>query len=375
MNIVPRQYQIKAVTLATQALQITKKALVVLATGLGKTITSALVAKKLKARRVLFLVHNNFILDNAVKEYRKVFGEDTTFAVYNGLSKNGAFDAQVVFASFQTMVGNLVHWNRKHFDLVVVDESHHSQAETYRTVIQHFNARKLGITATPDRADLLDIRKIFGQEVISITLEEAIAKGWLPRIEYHVVTDDGFDEEVLQQISKEVLKENKRISLDELNRRVFIKARDQKIADIIHGYDDKTLVFCRNIAHADHFRTFLRLSATFHSQTSMQSRDSWKKNQKVLEDLHDGLLLRVLAVNAFNEGVNVPSIGLVVFLRTTDSETIFRQQLGRGRSCICHHIYCRAICNFIGHFIYQSICRFAVVSTGATPGCEGCAAS
>ena|SRR5579872_6331827 len=330
MLIVPRKPQALAIVKVVPALRKHKRALVVLATAIGKTITSALIARKLKAKRVLFLVHNNFILENSLKEYKKVFGESRTYALYNGLFKDGAATADFVFASLQTMGKNLCNWKRNYFDLIVVDESHHAQAETYRCVIEYFTGPRLGITATPDRMDLLDIRKLFGEEVINIPLEEAIAKGWLPHIEYHVVTDDGFDEAVLAQILKEVLEENRRISMDELNRSVFVRARDKKVASIIEGYDEKTLIFCRNITHADHFRTFLKLSATFHSQTGRHAKETWHKNQAVLQSLRDGLLLRVLAVNAFNEGVDVPSIGLVVFLRTTDSDTIFKQQLGRG---------------------------------------------
>ena len=330
MTIVPREPQALAIAKAIPALQKKKRALVVLATALGKTIASALIAKRLKVRKVLFLVHNNFILDKALKEYQKVFGESRTYAIYNGLTKDGALEADFVFASFQTMGGNLDNWRRKHFDLVVVDESHHAQANTYRPVIEYFLAMRLGITATPNRADLLDIRKLFGKEVINISLEEAIARGWLPRIEYHVVTDDGFDEEALARLTQEVLKEGKRISMEEINRRVFVTARDEKISEIIEGYDEKTLIFCRNVAHAENFRPYLKSSRVFHSKTGRHAKDTWNQNKETLDDLGNGLILRVLAVNAFNEGVDVPSIGLVVFLRTTDSETIFLQQLGRG---------------------------------------------
>ncbi|HEY4480445.1 MAG TPA: integrase repeat-containing protein [Candidatus Paceibacterota bacterium] len=330
MEIVPREYQKNAVNLAVKTLKETSRALVVLATGLGKTITSALIAKKRKARQILFLAHNNFILDNSVREYRKVFGDKPGFATYNGLSRDSVKDANIVFASFQSMGIYLKDWRQDHFDLMVVDESHHSQAPTYRPVVEYFKCPRIGITATPNRSDLLDIRELFGHEVIDVTLEEAIAKGWLPRIEYHLVTDDGFDEKELQKIAKEVLVDHRRISLDELNRRVFVRARDQKIADIIHGYDEKTVVFCRNIPHANNFCQFLRLADTFHSKKGKYQADTWKKNRAVLENLRNGLLLRVLAVNAFNEGVDVPTLGLLVFLRVTDTENVFHQQLGRG---------------------------------------------
>jgi hypothetical protein len=188
----------------------------------------------------------------------------------------------------------------------------------------------LGITATPNRTDLQDIRAIFGEEVITISLEEAIARGWLPKIEYHIMTDEGFDEEVLAQITQEVFQEHRRMSMDELNSRVFVRARDEKIAHKIMEFDEKTLIFCRNINHADHFCPFLSSAETLHSRTGRSSMETWAKNREILESLRHGELNRVLAVNALNEGVDVPAVGLEVFLRTTDSENVFFQQLGRG---------------------------------------------
>ena len=301
-----------------------------LPTGLGKTITSAFIAQKVKARRVLFLVHNNFILENSMKEYVRVFGESHTYALYNGLSKNGAADADFVFASFQTMGGNLSEWSKDHFDLLIVDEGHHAHAETYRPVIEHFTCPRLALTATPDRGDLQNIREIFGDEVVNITLEEAVARGWLPRIEYHVITDESLDDAALQEIMREIRESKKRFTMAEVNRRIFIKKRDEEIARIINGYNEKAIVFCASIHHAEGLSEFLNLSSTFHSEVGENQKDTWDQNQTTLTALKNGTTLRVCAVNAFNEGIDVPSIGLVAFCRVTGVPTIFRQQLGRG---------------------------------------------
>jgi superfamily II DNA or RNA helicase len=116
----------------------------------------------------------------------------------------------------------------------------------------------------------------------------------------------------------------------EVNRRIFIRKRDQEIARIINGYREKAVVFCASIDHAERMKASLKRSGTFHSQKGSNQQDTWYRNQVVLECLNDGTLLRVCAVNAFNEGVNVPSVGLVAFCRVTDTVTVFRQQLGRG---------------------------------------------
>ena len=330
MKIVPRQQQVGAIQLASNALRKAHKALVVLATGLGKTITSAFIAQKVKARRVLFLVHNNYILENSLAEYRRVFGDSRTYALYNGLSKNGADNADLVFASFQTMGGNLSDWSKNHFDLLIVDEGHHAHAETYRPVIEYFTCSRLGLTATPDRGDLQDIREIFGNEVVNISLEEAIARGWLPRIEYHVITDESLDENALQKIMEEIKHSKKRFTMAEVNRRIFIKKRDEEIARIINGYGEKAIVFCASIPHAERLSKSLELAASFHSEVGESQADTWDQNQATLTALRNGTIRRVCAVNAFNEGIDVPSIGLVAFCRVTGVLSIFRQQLGRG---------------------------------------------
>jgi len=322
-KIVPRHYQKQPIRAARQALKKTGRALVVLATGLGKMLTSALVWHGFTRGRGLFLVHNNGILEHALKEYRRVYGENERFALFNAYSKD-VKGADAVFATFQTMRRNLKRFPRNYFKWMTVDETHHSQATTYRPVIEHFSCPRLGITATPDREDLLDIRELFGEEVVNVTLEEAIARGWLPPIEYHLVTDDGFDEKALKRLAHEVLEEGERLSLEELNRRIFIKARDEKVARIIEKHGMKTIIFCRNITHAEHFKKFLKSAEVYHS------RKMPEENRQVLDNLRSGKTRRVLAVNAFNEGIDVPDVGLVVFYRATESETIFRQQLGRG---------------------------------------------
>jgi superfamily II DNA or RNA helicase len=331
MNIILRIYQEWATKAALKGLRgCLKRALVVLATGLGKTLTAAFITKKFSAKRTLFLVHNNFILKHAMDEFRRVFDENTKMAVYNGISKKGVKDAHIVFATWQTMGANLKQWDRNHFGLIIVDEAQHTEAYTYRPTVDYFTGAKLGITATPDRTDDTDIRDVFGQEVINITLEEAIARGWLPRIEYHVVTDESLDDDALQKIAAEIRKSKRRFTMAEVNRRIFIKKRDVEIARIINGYDEKAIVFCNSIRHAERMKKPLRLAATFHSEKGVSQKDTWDQNQATLDALKNGIIRRLCAVNAFNEGVNVPSIGLVAFCRVTGVVTIFRQQLGRG---------------------------------------------
>jgi len=331
MQIVPRIYQKLSITKALKALKLTGKALVVMATGLGKTITSALIVKDSKAKRTLFLVHNNFILDHAIDDFRLIFNEKKVkMRIYNGLFREGVEDADIVFASWQTMSKKLRQWRRQHFDLVVVDEAHHTEAEKWKPVVRYFIAKKLGITATPDREDEADIRETFGDEVVNIPLEEAIARGWLPSVEYHIVTDESLDDHALQVLALEIRQGKKRFTMAEVNRRIFIKKRDEEIAKIINGYKEKALVFCGDITHANSVAGFLENARPFHSKTQKSSRKTAERNRETLGMLSTGEITRVTAVNAFNEGVNVPSIGLIGFCRVIGVLNIFRQQLGRG---------------------------------------------
>jgi superfamily II DNA or RNA helicase len=327
VKITPRPYQTLAINAGLKGLRSKgkKKALVVMATGLGKMLTSAMTAKKFCPKdKILFLVHDNSIIDHAIEEWKLVFGENMSYAVYNGFSKNGATSAQIVFTTWQTMGNNLKTWKKNHFDLVVVDEAHHTEAETYAPTVRYFFAPKIGFTATPDREDGTDIRNVFGKEVINISLEEAIARGWLPRIEYHVVMDESLDNNALQKIVQEIRDGHKRFTMAEVNRRLFIKKRDNEIARIIGGYTEKSIVFCASIPHAECMAKALPLATAFHSKKSRDTR------RQILTNLKNGTLRQVTAVDAFNEGVDVPSIGLAAFGRVTGSRRIFLQQLGRG---------------------------------------------
>lgn len=169
MKITARSYQRLATRAALEALRSSlKRALVVMATGLGKTLTAAFITKAFRAKRVLFLVHNNFILEHAMSEFHLIFGSEVKMVAYNGMSKRrGIQKANFVFATWQTMGQNLKKWARNHFDLIIVDEAHHERASTYKPVTSYFTGAKLGITATPDRMDKRDIRDVFGPEVVT----------------------------------------------------------------------------------------------------------------------------------------------------------------------------------------------------------------
>jgi superfamily II DNA/RNA helicase len=208
----------------------------------------------------------------------------------------------------------------------VVDESHHSQAETFAEVINYFKPKyKLGMTATPDREDQADIRDIFGQEVVSLGLPEAIAKGWLTPIDYRLLSD-GLDEEKIRAVCKEVLEDNIRLTEKQINEKIFIKIRTEEQCKIVQKFSktQKAIVFCENLEHLHHVTSILPSSVTIHSEQTA------KVNESNFELFKNGYVQHVIVVDKFNEGIDVPDTELLVFLRATNSQRIFLQQLGRG---------------------------------------------
>lgn len=323
--ITPHPYQEGAIVIIRTALSSGGRALVVMATGLGKTIVGAFsVVDLVKLGRGLFLCHLNDALEQALKQFREVLGEEARLGVFHGEKKHWE-EVDILFASFQT----LTEWKKAFFEdefrYVIVDESHHGQAPTYKQVIEYFKPKELlALTATPDRMDQKDIREIFGHEVVNIPLEEAIAKGWLAEVEYHLITDN-LNRSRLQEICRNVLTHGKKISMRQLNETIFIEARDDKVAEIILSYGrKKTIVFCENVRHSDNFQAFLPGSRVFHSKKMSA------ENSETLEAFRKGECQCVLVVNKMNEAIDIPDAELIVFLRCTDSKTIFLQQLGRG---------------------------------------------
>lgn len=303
------------------------RALIVMASGLGKTVTMAFDAKNYRERhgggRVLFLCHNNDILYQAKSTFQAVNGMDHTYGYYHGEEKC-LHSVDFLFASFQTMDLSRELFDPTEFAYIVVDESHHSQADTFRATLEYFRPKfLLGATATPDRLDMLDIREIFGKEVYYLPLEEAMARRLVTPVDYRLLTDEIVKESMLE------LSDKTRVSLAELNRKIFLPRRDEEIAKILARHtadieDPRVMIFCTSIKHCEHLSQFIPESFAIHSLIPERER------AVKLEMFRQGVIGTVLTVNAFNEGIDIPQANVVVFLRSTTSNTVFLQQLGRG---------------------------------------------
>lgn len=302
--------------------------LVVMAMGLGKTVVVAFDAKRHFAAgggKLLYLCHMTDILYQARSEFEAIIGGGKSFGFFHGEEKKMQ-EVDCLFATFETMANWLDLFTPTEFDYIIVDESHHSHAETYFRTIQHFKPKfLLGLTGTPDRLDRKDIQSIYGKPLFNLSLEEALGKGYLTPVNYRILTDEISLEEIVNTPERRWSIH----SLKALNRKIFIPKRDEEIANIIarHTQDiagAKTIVFCPSVRYCDHLTEYISDGLPIHSYIPGKERDVR------LEMFRQDMLDTVLTVNCLNEGIDIPRANVLVFLRSTVSKAVFLQQLGRG---------------------------------------------
>ena len=305
------------------------RALVVLATGLGKTYLAALdIAEWAKSHgrlpRVLVLAHREELLFQAAKTLRRLLWERAPrFGWFSG--SRADLEGDVVFASVQKLSRpeHLARLSRDRFDYVVVDEVHHGTALSYRSILDRIDPGfLLGLTATPERADGADVLGLFDDHVAyRADLGTGIQRKLLVPFSYHGLRDDTDFQKVPFR--------NRRFDPAELGRAVDNEPRFLKMLAAWQEHPgSRTLVFCCTIAHAEHARDFL-LSKGVRAEAVHSGRASAPREQS-LADLVAGKLEALCTVDLFNEGVDLPDVDRVVMLRPTESPVVFLQQLGRG---------------------------------------------
>lgn len=325
---IPYAYQSECLDRLAQARRSGRtQALVIMASGLGKTVTAALDVRSWFEKhdgRMLYLCHQNDILEQARTTFELVLGSGRTYGYFHGREKDRR-PVSCLFASFQTMRQR--KWQKKfqpdEFDYIVVDESHHGPARTYRPVLEYFKPKfLLGITATPERTDLQDIRRIYGDEVYSLPLDEALARELLTPVSYYLVTDELQNLKILDTpVGK--------LSIKKLNKQLFVPQRDEEIARIIKRHttvieNPRLMIFGPSIAYCDRFGEYFPGSFPIHSK--QPHREQYAR----LSAFRQGRVNTALTVDKFNEGIDIPDANAIVFLRSTASRRIFFQQLGRG---------------------------------------------
>lgn len=258
------------------------RALVHMATGLGKTTVAAVDAlryiKEHPGAKGLFLAHTNEIVDQARERFSFFFGDSHTTGAFRE-GKSDVENPDFLFSTLQTMKDRTWMFDSNTFDYVVVDESHHGKADTFEKTIVHFEPKfLLGITATPDRVDLRQIRELFGYEVYSKTLAEALAEGLLAKVDYRIVMDD---------IVRDALDRDFR-SIAEVNHALFVPKRNEEVANIIGDHmeeveNPKTIVFCKSIAAAKELAEYMPDAVILHSNLSQNQR------KRVLQQFRGGV--------------------------------------------------------------------------------------
>jgi len=294
--------------------------LVVLATGLGKTWLSAFDSKGF--RRVLFVAHRDEILGQALANYRVIRPHDS-LGRYTGAEKVPT--AAVLFASIQTLSRqvHLDRFGREQFDYIVVDEFHHAEARTYRRLIDYFRPKfLLGLTATPERTDGADLLALCDNNLVyRCDLTEGIRRGLLCPFRYFGVPDT--------VDYRNIPWRNKKFDENELTKAVATQVRAANALDQYRKRAGRgTLAFCVSQRHADFMAEYLTEHGV--SAKAVHAGSTSAPRAESLEELQDGTLSVLCAVDIFNEGVDVPALDTVMMLRPTESRIVWLQQFGRG---------------------------------------------
>lgn len=324
--------------------------LLVAATGTGKTVIAALDYKRLAEQggsrpSLLFVAHRKEILEQSCRTYREVLGDADFGELYVGGVRPERW--QHVFASVQSLNAyGISNIPADAFEVVVIDEFHHAEAVTYRRILDHLAPRELlGLTATPERGDGVDVRAFFeGRTAAELRLWDALKADLLTPFHYFGVAD-GMD---LRRVdwkagAYDVGELSNLFTGNDARAHIILKALRDKIADLDAM---KALGFC---VSQDHARYMARVfnDAGIRASTVLGTTSALERTQGV-EDLRSGRVQALFTVDVFNEGVDVPAINTVLFLRPTESSTIFLQQLGRGLRRATDKAVLTAL-DFVGH--------------------------
>ncbi|MEG2633721.1 MAG: DEAD/DEAH box helicase family protein, partial [Oscillospiraceae bacterium] len=299
----------------------TSRALVVAAAGSGKTYLAAFDALNFNPKRLLYIVHEGSILKKSLETFQDVFGSNVSYGIYSGTSKE--CDTDFVFATNVTMSKTLDLFRKDEFDYIIIDECHHATAETYKRIISYFEPEfLLGLTATPERMDNQDVFEMFDQNVpYELRLRDAINNDLVVPFHYFGIRDTLVDYG---------------LSAGEERRMIAQLANDKHcefISEQIERHRPqgklKALAFCRNVTHA---RMMCEALGERYNTAYLTGRNDIGERIRAYNDLQsDSAELEILfTVDILNEGVDIPGVNMVLFLRPTESSTIFIQQLGRG---------------------------------------------
>lgn len=297
------------------------KALLISATGTGKTYLSAFDVKKFGPEKTLFLAHREKILKQAMESFKKVLGKDINAGILSGSSKD--FSSDYLFSTVNMMSRKDVQekFSKDEFDYIIIDESHRAAAESYKKIVGYFKPEfLLGMTATPERTDEENVFEIFDYNIAyEIRLKQALEENILCPFHYYGITDiDGREDyDDLRKVSP-------------AERAGFVAEKIE-----IYSYDNKRkrgLMFCSTVeeckALSEEFNKLGYRTVPLSGEDSEEKREEMIKRLEMEEG--EKALDYILSVDILNEGVDIPSLNQIIMLRPTQSPIVFVQQLGRG---------------------------------------------
>lgn len=300
------------------------KALLISATGTGKTYASAFALQDQNPKKALFLVHREQIAKQALQSYKNVFKDTKTFGLLSGNSKD--INVDYLFATMQTMSKKEVYssFDPNTFDTIIIDEAHRIGAKSYQEIMEYFKPKFwLGMSASPERTDDFDVYAAFDHNIAyEIRLQQTLEENLLCPFHYFGITDFLTDGNETDFTNFNYLTSNQRVDY-------IIKQTNY------YGYSGervKGLMFCSSKKEAAALSE--RLNLRGYRTLALSGEDSQEKREdaidRLVSDTRSDYLQYILTVDIFNEGVDIPEINQVVLLRPTQSPIVFVQQLGRG---------------------------------------------
>jgi superfamily II DNA or RNA helicase/HKD family nuclease len=349
------------------------KGIVVAATGVGKTFLAAFDSRGFD--KVLFVAHREEILQQAESTFKCVRPEAST-GVFCGERKDR--DCDILFATVQTLGRkeylSAEYFARDAFDYIVIDEFHHAVAESYRNILGYFEPKfLLGLTATPERLDSQDVFALCDYNLVyEVRLKEAINKGWLVPFRYYGVYDDTDYNNIEYR--------NGKYNEKQLEQALSINKRADLILQHYLKYNSRrALGFCSSRGHAvfmaEYFAKHGVKACAVISGTMLetdQQGDGIKPacvldRKATLERLKNAEINVIFSVDMFNEGLDIPEVDMVMFLRPTESPTVFLQQLGRGLRKKGKKKYVNVL-DFIGNYKKANLIPFLLTGSVRRPG-------
>lgn len=342
-EIIPNSMQREALqSLADLRRQKKSKALLISATGTGKTYLCAFDVQAVRPKRFLFIVHREQVARRSMESFQKILGKNIEMGMLGSGSKT---NAPYVFAMIQTLSKSevLSQYPSDYFEYIVVDEVHHSGASSYRKVLEHFSsAFLLGMTATPERSDGFDIYDLFDHTVAyEIRLKQALEANLLAPFHYFGVKDLTIDGKTVEDTTafSTLVADERVLRIGEVLERYSLKKENRR-----------GLIFCSRVDEAKELSD--KLNVLGYRTRALSGQDDDQTRTKVLDALasnRNDHLQYVLAVDILNEGIDIPILNQIIMLRPTQSAIVFVQQLGRGLRKFAGKKFVTVI-DFIGNY-------------------------